>query len=99
MLLIPSMKRRALALAVLCPLLLTACLPKTIVKTEIVKQYPPAAWLQDCPVPPYIPGQPWEYLATYTASQQNTIACDRCDKARLRAWAADEEPPKDCPTK
>ena len=89
-----------IALAALCLPLLTGCSPtKAIVKTEIVKQYPPAAWLQDCVVPKYTPGQPWEYLPTFTRAQRDTIACDQCDKARLRAWAADEPVPKDCPTK
>lgn len=84
-----------IALVALCPLPLTGCSPtKAIIKTEIVKQYPPAAWLQDCPVPKYVPGQPWEYIPSFARAQQDTIACDQCDKARLRAWVANEKIPE-----
>jgi hypothetical protein len=75
--------------------LLIACSPtKAIVKTEIVKQYPPAAWTQDCPIPPYIPGQDWQYVGEYARALQVELKQCNCDKTKLRAWAADETPPE-----
>ena len=72
---------------------MTACSPKAIVKTEIVKQYPPAAWVQDCPVPAYMAGQDWAYLGEYAKSLQSALAECNCDKAKLRAWNADAPAP------
>lgn len=84
----------ALALGALCLALLTACsTPRSVVKTEIVKQYPPAAWVQNCPMPAYIAGQDWAYVAEYAKALQLALDQCNCDKAKLRAWSADAAPP------
>lgn len=56
--------------------------------------YPPEAWIQDCPAPTYLTGQPWIYLPEYTRALQDTAECDKCDKAKLRAWRMGEKIPE-----
>lgn len=79
---------------------MTACSNKWWIKEvpgpeRIVKQYPPDAYLLDCPAPAYVPGQPWMYLPTYIRELHDTRDCDRCDKQRLRAWR-DGKPEPEC---
>ena len=81
------------------PLLLTGCSGKGWLRpapepAKIVKQYPPDAYLQDCPAPVYQPGLAWSALAQYAAALQTTRDCDRCDKVRLRAWRDGKPEPK-----
>lgn len=90
----------ALALCAASLLLLTACsrdkwwLREVPGPERIVKQFPPDAYLQDCPGPAYIPGQPWASLPPYIAALHVTRDCDLCDKARLRAWRDGKPEPK-----
>lgn len=74
-------------------LLSIGCSPKAIVKPEVVKQYPPAAWIQDCPVPTYISGQDWAYIGEYAKSLQLALEQCNCDKVKLRAWASEKDAP------
>lgn len=90
-------------LLILCLMLLTACSGSNALRPpEIHKQYPPAAWTQDCPAPVYVPGQGWIFVAEYADALEETARCDRCDKQRLRAWRQGyADPPAsmtpDCP--
>ena len=70
-------------------LFLTACastLPQVLVKTEVVKQYPPSALTQETPPPEEVFQTNGDLLTTIERLRAAMKDCND-DKAALREWA------------
>lgn len=62
--------------------------PRVIEVPKIVKQYPPADLLRNCPVAKYEPGHDWQWVAQWAfKNYESLVSCDQ-DKAALRDWSA-----------
>ncbi len=80
---------RSWALNCLLPLLTSCATTEPVVVTKIERALPPAAWLQNCPIP-VLEGRRVEDAVIL--AHRRKLALQECnrDKAKLRAWAGIE---------